>query len=101
MSDHEHDPHHDEDKLHPIQQPQRSRAVFSQEDFDLIRTAIAHYLKEIQDKPDRPSTRTCTIGSAVSDITSAALTATHNQRPMTCRHRPLTYVTEHGSQAVR
>ncbi len=46
------DPHHEEDKLNPIQQPQRSRAVFSQEDFDLIRTAIAHYLRENGDKPE-------------------------------------------------
>ncbi|QGP80239.1 hypothetical protein [Sphingobium sp. CAP-1] len=35
---------------HP--QPARSRAVFSQEDFGLIRTAIAHYLKEVQDQPE-------------------------------------------------
>lgn len=48
----EHDQHHDEDKLNPIQEPQRSRAVFSQEDFELIRTAIAHYLKEIRDQPE-------------------------------------------------
>lgn len=48
MAEHE----HEEDKLNPIQQPQRSRAVFSQEDFDLIRTAIAHYLKEIRDQPE-------------------------------------------------
>jgi len=33
-------------------QPARSRAVFSQEDFSLIRTAIAHYLREVQDKPE-------------------------------------------------
>ena len=33
-------------------QPTRSRAVFSQEDFGLIRTAIAHYLREVQDKPE-------------------------------------------------
>lgn len=33
-------------------QPARSRAVFSQEDFGLIRTAIAHYLKEVQDQPE-------------------------------------------------
>jgi predicted Zn-dependent peptidase len=30
----------------------RSRAVFSTEDFTLIRTAIAHYLQEIQDQPE-------------------------------------------------
>ena len=35
---------------HP--QPARSRAVFSQEDFGLIRTAIAHYLREVQDQPE-------------------------------------------------
>ena len=35
---------------HP--QPARSRAVFSQEDFSLIRTAIAHYLREVQDQPE-------------------------------------------------
>ncbi|MFC3442705.1 hypothetical protein ACFOKF_16130 [Sphingobium rhizovicinum] len=33
-------------------EPARSRAVFSQQDFGLIRTAIAHYLKEVQDKPE-------------------------------------------------
>lgn len=33
-------------------QPTRSRAVFSQEDFGLIRAAISHYLIEIQDKPE-------------------------------------------------
>lgn len=33
-------------------QPTRSRAVFSQEDFGLIRAAISHYLTEIQDKPE-------------------------------------------------
>ncbi|WP_031310328.1 hypothetical protein [Sphingobium sp. C100] len=33
-------------------QPTRSRAVFSQEDFGLIRTAIAHYLREVQDQPE-------------------------------------------------
>ena len=30
---------------------QRPRAVFSSEDFELLRTAITHYLKEVQDKP--------------------------------------------------
>lgn len=33
-------------------QPTRSRAVFSPEDFGLIRTAIAHYLQEVQDQPE-------------------------------------------------
>lgn len=31
---------------------ERARAVFSPEDFKLIQTAIAHYLKEISDKPE-------------------------------------------------
>ena len=34
------------------QEPTRSRAVFSSEDFGLIRNAIAHYLKEEKDAPD-------------------------------------------------
>jgi predicted Zn-dependent peptidase len=33
-------------------EPSRSRAVFSSEDFGLIRTAVAHYLQEVQDKPE-------------------------------------------------
>lgn len=33
-------------------QPQRSRAVFSLEDFGLMRTAIEHYLKEVRDRPE-------------------------------------------------
>ncbi len=33
-------------------EPERSRAVFSQEDFQLIRTAIGHYVKEIKDQPE-------------------------------------------------
>ncbi|MDL2410485.1 hypothetical protein PY650_33890 [Rhizobium calliandrae] len=33
-------------------QPQRSRAVFSQEDFELIRVAIAHYLHEVEGQRD-------------------------------------------------
>lgn len=36
---------------HPAE-PQRSRAVFSQEDFRLIRVAIAHYLKDAEDKTE-------------------------------------------------
>lgn len=32
--------------------PERSRAVFSQQDFKLIRSAIAHYLKELDDKTE-------------------------------------------------
>ena len=30
---------------------QRPRAVFSTEDFELLRNAVTHYLKEVQDKP--------------------------------------------------
>lgn len=33
-------------------QPERSRAVFSQEDFQLIRVAIGHYLQEVRDQPE-------------------------------------------------
>ena len=40
------------DTIDQTREPSRSRAVFSQQDFGLIRTAIAHYLKEVQDQPD-------------------------------------------------
>src|SRR3546814_14115099 len=33
-------------------EPTRSRAVFSTEDFELLKTAVAHYLKVIEDKPE-------------------------------------------------
>jgi len=33
-------------------EPQRSRAVFSTEDFMLIREAVAHYLNEVKDRPE-------------------------------------------------
>jgi hypothetical protein len=33
-------------------EPTRSRAVFSTEDFGLMKEAIAHYIKQIQDKPE-------------------------------------------------
>ena len=33
-------------------EPQRSRAVFSNEDFNLIRTAIEHYLGAVKDRPE-------------------------------------------------
>ena len=33
-------------------QPARSRAVFSTEDFALMKEAIAHYVKVIEDKPE-------------------------------------------------
>src|SRR3546814_13536485 len=33
-------------------EPARARAVFSTEDFQLLRTAVMHYLKEIEDQPE-------------------------------------------------
>ncbi len=33
-------------------EPTRSRAVFSTEDFGLMKEAIADYIKKIQDKPE-------------------------------------------------
>lgn len=33
-------------------EPARARAVFSTEDFSLLRTAVQHYLQHIQDEPD-------------------------------------------------
>ena len=30
---------------------QRPRAVFSSEDFELLRAAVTHYLKEVQEQP--------------------------------------------------
>lgn len=33
-------------------EPERVRAVFSTEDFTLLRTAVAHYLHETKDTPD-------------------------------------------------
>lgn len=33
-------------------EPQRSRAVFSTEDFGLLRVAVAHYLNSAKDAPD-------------------------------------------------
>ena len=33
-------------------QPARARAVFSTEDFKLLRTAVAHHLGEVKDSPD-------------------------------------------------
>jgi hypothetical protein len=35
----------------PTLEPARARAVFSTEDFGLLRQAVAHYLHEIQDTP--------------------------------------------------
>jgi hypothetical protein len=38
----------------PRTEPTRSRAVFSSQDFDLLRTAVLHYLQqpEVQEGPD-------------------------------------------------
>ncbi|WP_298687518.1 hypothetical protein [uncultured Sphingomonas sp.] len=33
-------------------EPARARAVFSTEDFGLLRTAVSHYLQVIQDEPE-------------------------------------------------
>lgn len=33
-------------------EPTRSRAVFSTEDFKLLKTAVGDYLQKIQDKPE-------------------------------------------------
>lgn len=33
-------------------EPARSRAVFSTEDFQLLRTAVLHYLKEVENSPE-------------------------------------------------
>lgn len=33
-------------------EPARARPVFSTEDFELLRTAVAAYLKQVQDEPD-------------------------------------------------
>ncbi|MGN6123177.1 MAG: hypothetical protein ACTHOJ_09505 [Sphingomonas oligoaromativorans] len=35
----------------PTPEPARARAVFSTEDFGLLRQAVAHYLHEVQDTP--------------------------------------------------
>ena len=33
-------------------EPARSRAVLSNEDFELLREAVAHYLQVVKDKPE-------------------------------------------------
>ena len=33
-------------------EPQRSRAVFSTEDFNLLRTAVADYLQKVKEQPE-------------------------------------------------
>jgi predicted Zn-dependent peptidase len=35
-----------------MSEPQRARAVLSSEDFTLLRKAVLHYLKEIEDQPE-------------------------------------------------
>ncbi|WP_065377537.1 hypothetical protein [Ensifer adhaerens] len=35
-----------------IPEPQRSRTVFSNEDFELIRVAVNYYLQEIKESPE-------------------------------------------------
>ncbi|MCY1315296.1 hypothetical protein D9M68_423700 [compost metagenome] len=40
------------EKIEEASQPERSRAVFSQQDFDLIRTAVAHYLQQVTDRSE-------------------------------------------------
>ena len=35
-----------------MNEPIRSRAVFSTEDFELMKEAVAAYIKQIQDKPE-------------------------------------------------
>ena len=32
--------------------PARARPIFSTEDFTLLRTAVVHYLREVQDTPE-------------------------------------------------
>ena len=41
-----------ETKANETSEPQRTRAVFSQQDFGLIRTAIEYYFKEVRDEPN-------------------------------------------------
>jgi len=36
-----------------MSEPQKSRAVFSSEDFTLIRDAVAHYIRHLDDTPQR------------------------------------------------
>lgn len=35
-----------------MSEPQRTRAVFSTEDFSLMKQAVAHYMQVIRDKPE-------------------------------------------------
>jgi glucokinase len=36
----------------PRSEPARARAVFSTEDFKLLRAAVQHYLQEVKDSPE-------------------------------------------------
>ena len=35
-----------------MSEPQKARAVFSTEDFKLLRNAVAHFAREVKDSPD-------------------------------------------------
>lgn len=35
-----------------MSEPQKARAVFSTEDFKLLRNAVAHYTREMKDSPE-------------------------------------------------
>lgn len=35
-----------------MSEPQKARAVFSTEDFRLLRNAVAHYAREMKDSPE-------------------------------------------------
>jgi hypothetical protein len=41
-----------QDRRKTMKEPTRSRAVFSTEDFSLLKEAVADYIKKIQDKPE-------------------------------------------------
>ena len=41
-----------ETRTSPTPEPARARPVFSNEDFGLLRTAVVHYLREIEDTPE-------------------------------------------------
>ena len=42
----------DTSHIAPTQTMERPRAVFSQQDFELIRVAISHYLQDAEDVPE-------------------------------------------------
>ena len=45
-------PLHRERREMDMSEPTRSRAVFSTEDFQLLKEAVGDYIKKIQDKPE-------------------------------------------------